>query len=210
MKAFKATLWLALVIAVTTAGSFAAIALADGDPASDVLLAQPVFYPYEPPVSGSLERALAAQVAASTKAGFKIRIALIDSAVDLGSVPQLFGQPQQYADFLDQEIAFVYRGPLLVVMPAGYGVQRVSAAVKAAVADLPKPAGHQSNDLARAALAAIPKLARAAGVRLPSSIGTTQSSGGGTSVLAAVLLVLAAILTALAVLAIRHRRAQLG
>ena len=34
----------------------------------------------------------------------------------------LFRKPQRYADFLGQEIIYFYRGPLLVVMPNGYGI----------------------------------------------------------------------------------------
>ena len=105
------------------------IARADGDPASDILLGSAVFYPYQPAVSASLQRSLTAEAATAKRGGFPVKIALIDSAVDLGAVPELFGQPQKYAEFLDQEIRFIYKGPLLVVMPTGYGITRVAPAV---------------------------------------------------------------------------------
>ena len=65
---------------------------------------------------------LNAETAAAKRAGFPIKVALIASPVDLGVIPDLFGKPQQYADFLDQEISFQGKQPLLVVMAAGYGV----------------------------------------------------------------------------------------
>jgi hypothetical protein len=182
------------------------IARADGDPASDILLGSPVFYPYQPAVSAPLQRSLTAAASAATRGGFPLKIALIDSAVDLGAVPELFGAPQKYAEFLDQEITFIYKGPLLVVMPTGYGIARVTPAVSGIVAALAKPAGRQSDDLARAALTAVPKLAAAAGHALARSAGTRSgvaAGTGGSSALIAV--VLAAVACAAAVIAVRWR-----
>ena len=50
-----------------------------------------------------------------------MRVALISARGDLGAVPVLYSKPQQYADFLGQEIVFYCKGPLLVVMPNGFG-----------------------------------------------------------------------------------------
>jgi hypothetical protein len=167
-----------------------------------------VFYPYQPAVAASLQRSLTAEAAAAKRGGFPIKIALIDSAVDLGAVPELFGQPQKYAEFLDQEITFIYKGPLLVVMPTGYGITRVPPAVAGVVATLAKPAGRQSDDLARAALTAVPKLAAAAGHALRRSAGTRSgvaTGTGGSSALTAVVVALAAVACAGAVIALRWR-----
>ena len=73
-------------------------ARADGDPASDVLLGENVFYPYAPPVSPALQKTLNAETAAAKAAGFPLKVALIAAPVDLGVIPDLFGKPQQYAD----------------------------------------------------------------------------------------------------------------
>jgi len=176
-----------------------------------VLLGEDVFYPYSPPVSASLERTLNAETAAAAKAKFPIKVALIASPVDLGVIPDLFGKPQQYADFLDQEISFQTRQPLLVVMPAGFGVQGVPAPAKAAVATLAKPAGSTSDALARAALVAVSKLASAAGHPVhgvpgaPGGEGERSGSGSGRTILL-VALILAAVGSAGALLAIRRRR----
>src|SRR5207248_11177957 len=133
-----------------------ATALADGDPASDVLLGEDVFYPYSPVVSPALQKALNAETAAARRAHFPIKVALIGSPVDLGVIPDLFGQPQKYAAFLDQEISFRAKQPLLVVMAAGYGAVGLSPAATNLVGSLPKPAGTHGDDLARAASAGGP------------------------------------------------------
>jgi hypothetical protein len=195
--------WLAALLAATLglAGLLALTpsAYADGDPASDVLLGQGVFYPYTPPVTAATEKALNGATARAAAGGFALKVALIASPVDLGVIPDLFGRPQPYAAFLDQEISFQTKQPLLVVMAAGYGVQGVPAAVTALAHTLPKPASGRSEDLARAALAAVPRLAAAAGhpLRPPRAAHT---SGGRTLLLVLLAAVAAAVATALLVL----------
>ena len=51
--------------------------------------------------------------------GVPLRMAVIASSTDLGSVTALWREPEAYARFLDQELALVYRGPVIVVMPNG-------------------------------------------------------------------------------------------
>jgi hypothetical protein len=185
-----------------------AAALADGDPASDVLLGERVFYPYQPPIKSSIQKALNAEALAAQRAGFPIKVALIASPIDLGVIPDLFDKPQKYADFLDQEISFQARQLLLVVMPGGYGVQGLPAKATAAAATLTKPAGKSSDDLATAALNAIPKLAAAAGHPIKGAPQTKASSGGSSSILLVVLVAAAVIIAlALALLSLRRRRA---
>ncbi len=184
-------------------------ALADGDPTSDVLLGENVYYPYHPTVSASLQRALTAETLAAKRAGLPIKVALIQSPIDLGVIPDLFGKPQKYADFLDQEISFQTRQPLLVVMPNGFGLQGVSARVQAVSSTLTKPAGPSSDALATAALAAIPKLVGATGHQIAAGGASGQHSDGGSSTTLVIVLVVAAVLAAVAavVLAVRRRRA---
>jgi hypothetical protein len=181
---------------------------ADGDPASDVLLGENVFYPYSPPVSAALQRTLNAVTAAASRAHFPIKVALIDSPVDLGVVPDLFGQPQKYADFLDQEISFQTKQRLLVVMPSGYGVQGLTRPATIAAASLTKPTQSNSNDLARAAIAAVSKLAAAAGHPLKNVPDAPSAvSGTDSTTLIVGILALGAIATAAALIAIRRRQA---
>ncbi|HLJ03630.1 MAG TPA: hypothetical protein VKT31_09330 [Solirubrobacteraceae bacterium] len=156
-------------------------ARADGDPASDVLLGESVFYPYTPPVPAAVSNALNREMTAVAKAHFPLKVALIASPIDLGVIPNLFGQPQKYADFLDQEISFQGKQPLLVVMAAGYGVQGLPPAATAAAATLPKPTSGTSEGLARAAMAAVSRLARAAGHPISAAPAPGASSTGGGS-----------------------------
>lgn len=180
---------------------------ADGDPASDALLGANVFYPYSPPVARSLQRALNGETTATAKAHFHLKVALIDGPFDLGVVPQMFGQPQQYADFLDQELRLFLgpHPPLLVVMPTGYGFVGLPAAATAAASTLTRPSGKQSNDLARAALAAVPRLAAAAGHPISQADAGNGSAGGGPSAWILIALALVATTIAGGVLIARHR-----
>jgi hypothetical protein len=199
---------LAVLVPATLAPAILAPgALADGDPASDVLLGQSVFYPYSPPVSAALQKSLNAQTAAAAKSGFPLKVALISSPVDLGVVPDLFNQPQKYANFLDQEISFKAKQPLLVVMPAGYGAAGINGNASSALTPLAKPAGKQSDDLAKAASGAVQALARASGHPIRGGGAGSASSGGSTALL--VVLAVAALLTAggLVFLTLRRRRA---
>ncbi len=191
---------LSAIIAAALFAVLPATALADADPASDVLLGAQVFYPYSPPVSTALAKALNAEAIAAQRAHFPIKIALIDSPTDLGAVPSFFGKPQTYAKFLYQELSFVVaRAPLLVVMSDGYGTRGLPTI------SLPKPTGTQSDDLVRAAIAAVPRLAKAAGHPIGHTSDTAGGGGGGSAALPIALGVVA-VLVAGGVLALRLRR----
>lgn len=115
--------------------TFVSGASADGDPASDVLVAGSAFTPYPPP-SAAARQALGAAINAVDLKGGRVKVAVIATASDLGSVPSLFGHPQNYAKFLSLELSFIYKGPLLVVMPAGFGFVDKTAPVTKADAAL--------------------------------------------------------------------------
>jgi hypothetical protein len=199
----------ALIAALLATLLFAAAAVADGDPASDTLLGQNVFYPYSP-TAVSAQRTLNAETAAAKKAGVPIKVALIQAPTDLGVIPSLFGKPQQYADFLDQEISFKGKQLLLVVMANGYGTEGLPPAATRAAAALKPPAGKSSTDLAQAAIVAVDKLADAAGHPIKGVPGLpgSSSAGGGSSTTPIVIgLIVAALLVTGAVLVLRHRQA---
>jgi hypothetical protein len=196
-----------LAAAILVAAAVPVSALGDGDPASDVLLGQNVYYPYSPPVPRSVQATLNAETAAAKKAGLPIKVALITTAVDLGVVPELFGQPQNYAKFLDKEISFQRPQPLLVVMPAGYGVQSLSAKAAAAVKGLAPPKGKTSTALAQAAIVAVAKIAAADGHPVKGVAGVSSaSSGGGSTAPLLIGLVVAAVLVAGALILLRRRQ----
>jgi hypothetical protein len=199
----------ALIAALLATLLFAAAAVADGDPASDTLLGQNVFYPYSP-TAVSAQRTLNAETAAAKKAGVPIKVALIQAPTDLGVIPSLFGKPQQYADFLDQEISFKGKQLLLVVMANGYGTEGLPPAATRAAAALKPPAGKSSTDLAQAAIVAVDKLADAAGHPIKGVPGLpgSSSAGGGSSTTPIVIgLIVAALLVTGAVLVLRRRQA---
>jgi hypothetical protein len=204
LRALRLLVALTLVLALFPAG-----ALGDGDPASDVLLGESVFYPYTPAVPGAIQKTLNAETAAASRAHFPIKVALIAAPFDLGVVPALFGHAQKYADFLDQEISFNTKQPLLVVMSTGYGVQGLTGAGSAAVSRLAKPAGKTSADLAQAAITAVARISAAAGHPLANIPGLTGAPGqsGGSTVPIVGGLAAAAVLVAAALVVLRRRQA---
>jgi hypothetical protein len=141
-----------------------AAARADGDPASDVLASQTVFLPQDAGISAVQRSQLSALVAAARRSGYPIRVALIGSPADLGSVSALWRQPQDYARFLGQELSLVYRGPLLVVMPNGfglYGPRGIIAGGESALRSIATPSAGAG--LGTAALTAVQRLSASAG-----------------------------------------------
>jgi hypothetical protein len=160
-------------------GRLAAVARADGDPASDVLVSQPLFLPQDAGVAANRQAELASLLTTAGRRGYPIRVALIDSTADLGSVTALWRQPQNYARFLGQELALVYHGPLLVVMPDGFGFYRpngANAAERSVLARLPTP----RRDLATSTIAAIEQLAAASGHVLPIQAAAPATAAGSS------------------------------
>lgn len=138
-------------------------ALADSDPPSDVLLADDAYFPYQPQASPAMERALRLTLRRTRAVGYPLRVAIVATPTDLGGVPQLFGEPQRYADFLAREISFQYKGALLVVMPAGYGSHNAGKHAARALSEVGAPAGSGGDALPRGAMKAAVRLSRAAG-----------------------------------------------
>jgi len=139
------------------------LARADGDPASDVLLAQDVYYTYSPPVSSTLTKALNGLLARARAAGYPMKVALIASAGDLGAYPRLFGKPRRYAELLVSEIAFNSSPHLLVVMPNGLAAENAGADIEGVLSGIRVETGAQSDGLAKAALVGVASIAQANG-----------------------------------------------
>ncbi len=172
-------------------------ALADGDPASDVLVYQPVFFPYRP-APGALKRELTGLVRSANQQGYRIRVAVIQSPRDLGSVPVLFGKPPGvYARFLSSELESIWRQRVLVVMPSGYGLAQGAHLVErggverivenarngpdaAVLRGLPPPGGSTAADVVKAASRAVRALAARHDIALVSAPPAASSSGGGS------------------------------
>jgi hypothetical protein len=173
-------------------------ALADGDPASDYLISQPLFVTFKANLSGGDSTRLRELLDDSKAKGFPLKVAVIAGPYDLGSVPSLFGQPQKYANFLGQEDYYFFKDELLVVMPQGYGLYNHGRPVppgdRAVIAKLPPPKTAVAGPLIAAAERAVTALAARRGITL-----TAASEDKGRSpwrdrlVIVAGVLVLAAI-----------------
>jgi hypothetical protein len=167
------------ILAVVAASStfHPAESRADGDPASDVLLGQDVFYPYQPKVDPDLEAAMEKTLhAAARAAGLHLKVAIIGAPEELGLVPTFFGHPQAYAEFLDREISFNQPQQLLVVMPAGFGA--IPTGLAHGLAGVPVYRQQRSNGLTRSAMLAVVALARSQGhpIATPSISPSSSSS----------------------------------
>ena len=121
-------------------------ALADGDPASDVLVPPDIrVYMTNGAKDASLESRVQDTAQKVSDAGLPIKVAIIGNKTDLGAIPQLWAKPQVYARFLGAELRFVYKDTLLIVMPQGFGINGpYSAAARARGAVRHRPAeGHE-------------------------------------------------------------------
>ena len=159
---------LAALVVVTACLCAPAAARANGDPASDYLLAQNVFLPFTTKIDNNQVQRLDALLRESHQEGFRIRVAVILSPSDLGTAFSLFGKPQKYAAFLGLELSFVYRDRLLVVMPNGYGytVNADPDPKASPVLEKLPPAGRNATKEVKAAIVAVQRLAAAEGHRL--------------------------------------------
>jgi len=193
-------------------------ARADGDPASDVLYSQRAFLPYDVAFPPKLQQQLRQLLEAASDAGYPVRVAIIASDYDLGSVSQLWGKPQTYARFLGIELSLSYHGVLLVVMPTGFGLYHAGKPVDTqadalrAVTITPGARG-----LAQTAIDAVRRLAGAAGHPLtlpeprsaapaPERVPHSHRTRDGLIVAAGVLLVALAWATSFRLRPLRLRR----
>jgi hypothetical protein len=185
----------------------AGTAHANGDPASDYLLVQKVFLPFNAKIDSGARTQLVSLLERASKSEFEIRVAVILTPGDLGTAFSLFRKPQRYAEFLGYELSFVYRHPLLVVMPNGYGYSlrgKPDRRASRPLETLPPPGANATKEVQAAALA-VRRLAAAAGVRI-------KASGGGSTATRDRIVIAAAAAAALALAAgvvfVRRRRAR--
>jgi cytochrome oxidase Cu insertion factor (SCO1/SenC/PrrC family) len=194
-----------LALAALAVGLGAGSALADGDPASDVLVSQLPFIPSDTGATAAQQAKLTGLLRAAKAAGYPVRVAIIPDAYDLGSVTALWRKPQAYAHFLGIELSYVHKQPLLVVMPNGVGFDwegHHAPPQTAALARLPRTTAGPG--LLSVARSAVTMLAAGAHVKLAAPPSTTGAragakSGGITSaVLVALVVVLALVALGLA------------
>jgi cytochrome oxidase Cu insertion factor (SCO1/SenC/PrrC family) len=189
------------------------IARADGDPASDYLLGNQVFLISTSSSLTPSQHQLINAVKAINQAGYTIRVAIIATPSDLGSITELWRQPRTYAQFLGQELTLAYHQRLLVVTPNGYGFNwpgHSSAQEYRLLAKVPIGAG--PNGLASAADTAVRRLAAADHVTpaIPNrSSANAAPAGSGQGAPVALILVVVGVvcvLAAIAIVVVRRRR----
>jgi len=190
-------------------GAYAPAARADGDPASDYLVGNQVFLTSQAGSASPAQRQLLSVVRAANRAGFTIRVAVISTEYDLGSITPLWRRPALYARFLGQELEAAYRGRLLVVMPNGFGFNwpgHPTGRGYRALATVPAAVGGRT---VAAAQNAVRRLAAADGLKLGSTTSSpapTRKAGSHTAAILSAVLGGLAALGVIAALAVRRTR----
>jgi hypothetical protein len=188
---------------------FPAAARANGDPASDYLLAQDVFLPFNAKIDAGTAKRLQDVVKGANDAGYKIKVALILTRNDLGTAFSLYNKPQRYAQFLGLELSFLYQDNLLVVMPKGHGFAvngEADPPSSKVLKPVPEP-GRDATRLASSATRAVTRLATASGHRIVVSNGGSKTRD---RIIFAAAAVAGAALIAAVVLYRRRRRQQVS
>ena len=205
-----------LVFTALTIVAVPGAARADGDPASDVLVSRDAFVPLDAAATAGEEARLEAVVAAAARRGYPIRVALIASSSDLGSVTALWRQPQNYAEFLGQELSLAVHARVLVVMPNGFGLYAAGGQRRSELVALAGtgPAGSSAR-LATIAVTAVRNLAAATGHAVPAAaLASTVNVGRSPASADTVVWIVFAAGAVLIVLAwaasLRARRLRVG
>jgi ribosomal protein S28E/S33 len=159
----------------------AAGAAADGDPASDTLYQANAYVPYPAPPPADVT-ALKQTVTHAYSRGYRVKVAVIATRIDLGAVPELFGKPDQYASFLGSELRGFYIGPLLIVMPAGFGIYDGgrSTAAEQRVLSTMSVRGSSPSALTQTAAAAVAKLTATGALRSKDILAPVVYAVGST------------------------------
>jgi hypothetical protein len=171
-----------------------------------VLVNRTLFDPIDSGIPFATVDRLTSLLTLSQRAGFPIRVAMINSATDLGTVTQFWGKPAgpgDYAYYLRTELQNLYGGQILVVMPNGFGLwgppHGRDAVSKAELSVRALSPGHGVS-LAAAAMAAVPLLAQADGHDIPSAsdiqVFTPPAARAGTPFAAWLALALGGLLIA--------------
>lgn len=163
----------------------AAVARADGDPASDWLIEQST---YLSPSDGNVASTDASQLiqllSEAQSKGLALKVAVIVTPADLGSVPILYKEPQTYAKFLAEEDYYYWQNELIVVMPNGYGIYKSTGLPSADVAAIKKlrfAPTTSGTTMVLAAEAAVRALAQRRGISLSLTTAAAASRSSSSS-----------------------------
>jgi hypothetical protein len=185
--------------------------LANGDPASHVLPSKEVFVPFDPSLCSADGRRLDSLTEATARKGYPIKVAIIPTGEDLGTLYRLFGRPAEYARVLAKELPpglFEREGRrpayrLLVLMPGSAGLNKADRKEAKVLKGFPVGEDASKEDLTHLAIALVSRLSRAAGKHVGSpkpkpacpdiDIGSSSSPSSGSGSGATVLIVVALV-----------------
>ncbi|MEA2155906.1 MAG: hypothetical protein QOE11_2046 [Solirubrobacteraceae bacterium] len=166
---------LAVLAVLALACACAPAAQADGDPASDTLYFQDVFYPYQPAVSPVVRDQLRALLRRVRGDGLRVKVAIIASRTDLGTQAKRFDKPKSYAELLgvELEVGSVH-DYVLVSMPRGLGTYRYDErglpVLRRSIAAIRGPGVADPDALARTAGKGLVAMAAATGHPVPEAL----------------------------------------
>jgi hypothetical protein len=168
------TAWMVFAMLAVSFAASDIEALANGDPASHVLRAREVFIPFDPSLCSPAGRRLDALTERTRRAGYPIKVAVIPTAEDLGTLYRLFGRPEVYARQLASELPpELFKAPqerrryrLLVLMPGGTGLNKADSEEGRALKRVSVDPESTKEELAGLAIKLVSRLSRATGHRV--------------------------------------------
>ena len=163
--------------------------LAHGDPASHSLETERLYVSFTAVPSAAVQLQLHGYLNAAEKAGSPMSVSLVAAEVDVIEDPSMLRKPQQYAEFvsgkLAEELERPVGEPVVVVTPYGMGIsghmlsnRRFGPVSRAAARKLVRGVelheGADGDELARAAIVAIRRIASAGGNPLPARVAPAK------------------------------------
>ena len=166
-----------MILAITAAGS----ASAHGDPASHYLETDSLYPSFARQPSVEVQLQLLGLLQATERRGYPIKVALVAGVEDLVDDLAMLKTPQRYASTVASMIEHELEGPVLVVTPFGLGVAGNAASngvlrpltrgdARRLVRGLEVTREGEADALARTAMAAVRRIARAGGHPLPARV----------------------------------------
>ena len=178
----RVLLLVAAILVIAAPGS----AWAHGDPASHYLETDALYPSYARQPSVDVQLRLLGLLQAAEQRGYPVKVALVAGVEDLVEDVGMMRAPQRYAGTVASMIDRELEAPVLVVTPFGLGVAGnalrhgvlrpvTTRDARRLVGRLEVPADAQGDDLARTAMAAVRRLARAAGRPLPAHVPPAEA-----------------------------------
>jgi hypothetical protein len=174
-------LLVAAILVIAAPGS----AWAHGDPASHYLETDPLYPSFARQPSVEVQLQLLGLLQATERRDYPIKVALVAGAEDLVDDLSLMREPQRYAGTVASTLSRELEAPVLVVTPFGIGVagkglrhgvlRPITARdARTLVGGVEVPADAGGDDLARTAMVAVRRIARAAGRPLPARVAPAR------------------------------------